>query len=140
MSKNHAHKEEHYWVSTAQIIELDETLTKMITQPCIDFQDKLLTLSGLSSISLHYILLKEVLNRFLRFEKGTKQQEDKEKEDSKLYAVVAGSYPAYLAKAVKQYDDIDVSVMVKDFNMTYTALWKVINRDIGVMYNYMDPR
>ena len=46
---------------------------------------------------------------------------------------MAGSYPAYLAKAVKQYDDIDVFVMVKDLNMKmYTVLWKVLQGDDSV--------
>ena len=34
MSEKLDRKEEYYWVSTAQIKEFNETVTKVITQPC----------------------------------------------------------------------------------------------------------
>ena len=77
-----------------------------------------------------------MLARFLQFEKEPsssnhrssccKKTTAEEDNNNKLYAVVDGSYPAFLANAVKQYGDVDVFVMVKDSTIkVFNTLWKL---------------
>ena len=121
-------------------MELDKAVKNVITVRGENFRNELLSLSKLKSGSTFYMLLQEVLVRFLQFEKEpttTKSSNHHrccckktaaEKED-KLYAVVAGSYPAFLANAVKQHGDVDVFVMVKDSTIkVFNTLWKFLQQ------------
>ena len=128
-------KKHCYWACD-QIMELDKAVKNVITVRGENFRNELLSLSKLKSGSTFYMLLQEVLVRFLQFEKEptTKSSNHRcckktaEKED-KLPAVVAGSYLAFLANAVKQHGDVDVFVMVKDSTIkVFNTLWKFLQQ------------
>ena len=123
--------EEHHWVKEARLSNIDKGLLKTLVQPCKDFNEELLVLSQLPKTSASYILLYEVLTQFLHFK--TETSKSKQNASNKLQAVVGGSFAAYLGKAVKQYDDVDVFVLVSDSSMTlFTHLWNVLQGENSV--------
>ena len=84
---------------------------------CRCFKEELLRLSGLFSATDEYSLLKEILDRFLTIDKKhfcDASEAVLQEEAGKFHAVVAGSYPAKLANAVKRSTDVDVFVVVTD--------------------------
>ena len=125
-------KKHCYWASD-QIMELDKAVKNVITVRCENFRNELLSLSKLKSGSTFYMLLQEVLVRFLQFEKETSREHRccKKTKDEKLHAVVAGSYPAFLANAIKQHGDVEVFVMVKDDSTmkVFNAVWKFLRQE-----------
>ena len=82
---------------------------KMICVPCQVFESKLLFESKLSTESDEYAVLKKILFQHLTFEER--------RVEGKLHAIVAGSYPTYLGRAVKKYDDVDVFVIANDVDL-----------------------
>ena len=87
---------------------------KIICIPCESFENKLLFESRLSPESVEYALLKKVLFQHLTF--------DDRYAVGKLYAIVAGSYPAFLGKTVKRYGDVDVFIIANDANLIQDLL------------------
>ena len=83
-------KKHCYWASD-QIMELDKAVKNVITVRCENFRNELLSLSKLKSGSTFYMLLQEVLVRFLQFEKETSREHRcKKTKDEKLHAVCRG--------------------------------------------------
>ena len=135
------HHHQHYWVNEAQITELGKAVGgNVIAFPCADFRTKLLSLSKLNNASSFYTVLRKVMSRFLQFEKKTRppprRRYPPRRSDEKLRAVVAGSYPAYLGRALKRHADVDVFVLVKDSDMkTFNNLWKVMREDDSIGFD-----
>ena len=102
-------------------------------QECGCFKEELLRLSGLSPASDEYSLLKEILDRFLTFDKKhfcDATEAVLQEEAGKFHAVVAGSYPAKLANVVKKYGDVDVFVVVTDRTLDgLNELWTLLHDD-----------
>ena len=87
-----------------------------------DFKRRLMHESGLSSNCSEYLLLRSVLTH-LHFAK----EDYCTKTGQKLYAVVAGSYAAFLGGVVKAYNDVDIFVIVTDADLVaFESLWELI--------------
>ena len=86
----------------------------MICIPCQSFESKLLFESKLSTESDEYAVLKKILFQHLTFEER--------RVEGKLHAIVAGSYPTYLGRAVKKYDDVDMFVIANDVDLVRNLL------------------
>ena len=97
---------------------------------CRCFKEELLRLSGLFSATDEYLLLKEILDRFLTFDKKhfcDASEAVLQEEAGKFHAVVAGSYPAKLANAVKRSTDVDVFVVVTERTLdNLNELWSLL--------------
>ena len=140
---HHHHHRHHYWANEAQITELDKAVGgNAIAFPCADFRTRLLSLSKLNDASSFYTVLRKVMSRFLQFEKKTRPPPRRRYSPrlggsgEKLRAVVAGSYPAYLGRALKRHADVDVFVLVKDSDMkTFNDLWKVMREDDSIGFD-----
>ena len=136
-------QQQHYWVNEAQITELGKAVGgNVIAFPCADFRTRLLSLSKLNNASSFYTVLRKVMSRFLQFEKKTRPPPRRRYSPrlggsgEKLRAVVAGSYPAYLGRALKRHADVDVFVLVKDSDMkTFNDLWKVMREDDSIGFD-----
>ncbi len=138
-------QQQHYWANEAQITELGKAVGgNVIAFPCADFRTRLLSLSKLNEASSLYAVLRKVMSRFLQFEKRTSPPPRWRRysprlgggSNEKLQSVVAGSYPAYLGKALKRHADVDVFVLVKDSDMkTFNNLWKVMREDDGIGFD-----
>ena len=87
---------------------------KVISIPCKSFESKLLFESRLSPDSVGYAILGKVLFDHLTF--------DDRYAIGKLYAVVAGSYPAFLGKTVKTYGNVNVFIFANDRNLNQYLL------------------
>ena len=176
IGKTTKRKQHCYWVNDTQITKLNKGIRNVIAFPCADFRNKLLSLSKLKCTSPYYVLLEELMTRFLQFEKRTRNVDNgggraaaptspsaapasstthcrrysfrrrrrsirskNDNNDEKLQAIVAGSYPAYLGKVLKQYADVDVFVVVKESDLkVFNALWKVMQGDNSAGFNVGD--
>ena len=181
IGKTTKRKQHCYWVNDTQITkQLNKGIRNVIAFPCANFRNKLLSLSKLKCTSPKYVLLEELMMRFLQFEKRTTNDDDDDDDDGvgraaaaptsppapsaslttrcrrysrrrrtirskndnndeKLQAIVAGSYPAYLGKVLKQYADVDVFVVVKESDLKiFNALWKVMQGDNSAGFNVGD--
>ena len=87
---------------------------KVISIPCKSIESKLLFESRLSPDSVDYAVLGKVLFDHLTF--------DDRYAIGKLYAVVAGSYPAFLGKTVKTYGNVNVFIFANDRNLNQYLL------------------
>ena len=127
-----SHDEESCWnTDVEKARRLSHRVKKSsAVRECRCFKEELLLLSQLLPVSEEYFTLKEILNRYLTFDKkdfciadNTVSQE----EAGKFHAVVAGSYPAKLAGAVKRYGDVDIFVIVTDRTLgNLSSLWNAL--------------
>lgn len=114
-----------------------------------NFEDKILELANLSPSSSVYANLKEMLCNHLTFRKEhhlamlpptTMKQSPNSShrrlpplptptvDYSKFPAIIAGSYPAYIAGAVRKYSDVDLFVIVTEASVPYLAeLWHCLH-------------
>ena len=102
---------------------LPELVKNAICFPCPSIEERLLRESKLSPESDEYALLKTVLFDHLTFDNnnydhdkpctfdGEKLLLEEDKDRVRLHAIVAGSYPARLGRAVKKHKDVDVFVV-----------------------------
>ena len=99
---------------------LPAQVKKVICVPCPSIEDRLLHESKLSPESDEYALLKTILFEHLTFDTNKRSSTsttlttDDDRyggETVRLHAIVAGSYAAYLGRAVKKHDDVDVFVI-----------------------------
>ena len=102
---------------------------KVINIPCKSFESKLLFESRLSPDSVDYAVLGKVLFHHLTF--------DDRYAIGKLYAVVAGSYPAFLGKTVKTYGNVNVFIIANDRNLVQYLLHS-LSCDICTQDKYED--
>ena len=103
------------WYSKRSTLDaLPANVRKMICFPCQSFESKLLFESKLSTESDEYAVLKKILFQHLTFEERS--------VEGKLHAIVAGSYPTYLGRAVKKYDDVDVFIIANDVDLVRNLL------------------
>ena len=90
-----------------------------------DIREYLLSLSGLSNAtSKEYRVAKEILSTITFISQEGKIPPPDEDEDNKVSAIIAGSYPTYLANRVKSYNDIDIFIEISTpfFNRHYYLL------------------
>ena len=103
------------WYSRRKTMDsLPAQARKIMCVPCESFENKLLFESKLSPESEEYALLKNILYQRLTF--------DQRCVEGKLHAVVAGSYAAFLGRAVKQYGDVDVFIIANNVDLVLDLL------------------
>ena len=105
----------HCWYSLNETVDsLPTQAKKIMCFPCESFEEKLLFESKLVPESEEYLLLKDILYQRLTF--------DRRRVEKKLHAVVAGSYAAFLGRAVKQHGDVDVFIVAHDVDLVRDLL------------------
>ena len=110
--------EPYCWQSKKATVDaLPAQVKKIVCFPCKSFESKILFESKLTSESDDYAILKKVLFERLNFD-GRRSSVD----EGKLYAIVAGSYPAFLGGAVKKHDDVDVFIIANDQDLLIDLL------------------
>ena len=103
------------WYSLRETVDsLPTQARKIMCVPCESFENKLLFESKLAPESEEYTLLKNILYQRLTF--------DQRCVEGKLHAVVAGSYAAFLGRAVKQYGDVDVFIIANNVDLVLDLL------------------
>ena len=103
------------WFSKKETLDaLPANVRKLLCIPCQSFESKLLLESKLSPESDEYAVLKKVLFQHLTFVER--------RVEGKLHAIVAGSYPTYLGRAVKKYGDVDVFIIANDVDLVRNLL------------------
>ena len=118
------------WFAKRETLDaLPVNMRKIICVPCESFESKLLFESRLSPESAEYALLKKVLFERLSF--------DERSAAGKLHAVVAGSYPAFLGKAMKQHNDVDVFIMANNSDLILDLL-RLLQPDPESPYQYRE--
>ena len=105
-----------------------------------DIREYLLSLSGLSSVeSREYAIAKDILSHITFISQEGKIPPPDRDEDNKVPAIIAGSYPTYLANKVKAYNDIDIFIgVVKLFRNRHYLLFNLIGHNREYTYRGVD--
>ena len=110
--------------------------------PCSNFAAHLLAESGVENVGGRRSVARRELQRILRRLTFSKNDYlyDEATRKNKMLAVVAGSYPAKLAKAVRSADDVDVFVVVTEASLpVLNSMWTLFGAIVderGVLEEY----
>ena len=124
-------KDDFHWISDlGKMKHLPSSFSRGLMNciPCKNFEKWLLDMSGLLPTSHDYNILEFILFDFLNFRiENAHGMVGTRENDRKFPAIVAGSFPAYLGKTVKKFEDIDVFVIVTEASLKHFApLWSSI--------------
>lgn len=137
-TRNEEEEKEFHWTCdvekmTRELLPHPSIRTAMMCNSCKNIGKKILQLSHLSATDPSYARLESVLS-FLQFKKEASAVDHHDNLQQKFPAIVAGSYPAYLGKALRKYADVDVFVVVTKSSIRHLApLWNVIYKDFLVV-------
>ena len=109
--------------------------------PCSNFAAHLLAESGVENVGGRRSVARCELQRVLRRLTFSKNDYlyDEATRKNKMLAVVAGSYPAKLAKAVRGHDDVDVFVVVTEASLpVLNSMWMLFGEidEHGIVSEY----